>query len=275
MIVRCIKLILSCLLFTVDCVIGFTRKLFGVKVKPRCVVLYYHSVSDSQRNHFLRQMEILKCKTIPVPGDYKGKLQPGTKYSMITFDDGFLSVMQNAVPELVKLNIPFTIFVPAGNLGKRPQWIGNNLSHPFSGEKVVDETQLIKLSTVPGAIIGSHGMTHKPLVFLDHKAGDQEIIESKKILEKIIGKSITLFSFPHGRYSMQHLDIARKAGYERVFTIQPEFAFLSQDEFLTGRFSVDADDWIIEYRLKIAGAYRWMAIVSTLKQILKRKNDII
>ena len=74
---------------------------------------------------------------------------------------------------------------------------------------------------------------------------------------------------------MQHLDIARKAGYERVFTIQPEFAFLSQDEFLTGRFSVDADDWIIEYRLKIAGAYRWMEIVSTLKQILKRKNDII
>jgi peptidoglycan/xylan/chitin deacetylase (PgdA/CDA1 family) len=249
-------------------------KLFGVKAKARCVVLYYHSVTDSHRKSFLRQMEILKRVTIPVPADYQGELQPGTRYSAITFDDGFLSVLQNAVPELINLKIPFTVFVPAGNLGKRPQWIGDNPLHPFYSEKVIDETQLHKLSTVPGATIGSHGMSHRPLGKLDYKAGDHEIIESKNILEKITGKSISLLSFPHGRYSLQHLEIARKSGYKRVYTIKPTFAFLSQDEFLTGRFSVDADEWIVEYRLKIAGAYRWMAIVSTLKRILKRKNAL-
>ena len=40
---------------------------------------------------------------------------------VVTFDDGYLDVLQNAVPILERYQIPATIFVVTGNLGE-PFW---------------------------------------------------------------------------------------------------------------------------------------------------------
>jgi hypothetical protein len=38
----------------------------------------------------------------------------------------------------------------------------------------------------------------------------------------------------------------------------PVLAFLEPKEFVTGRVGVSPTDWPMEFRLKLAGAYRWL-----------------
>lgn len=78
-------------------------------------------------------------------------------------------------------------------------------------------------------------------------------------LEEILGEPVRLFSFPHGKCNRDSIRLAKEAGYDRVFTIEPVFAFAEPQEFVTGRVSVSLDDWPWEFRLKVLGAYRWMA----------------
>ena len=91
-----------------------------------------------------------------------------------------------------------------------------------------------------------------------------EISESKKTLEKMLGREVATVSFPHGFYDTKHIECARQAGYQRVFSIYPYLAFRANDEYVVGRVRVDPGDQMIELRLKTLGCYRWMAVVSRI-----------
>jgi hypothetical protein len=83
-------------------------------------------------------------------------------------------------------------------------------------------------------------------------------------------RPISLFSFPYGECSEDLIEQCRSAGYERVFTNLPVLAFSQASEFVTGRVDVQPTDWPIEFRLKIAGAYRWLPYAFDLKRTLFR-----
>jgi hypothetical protein len=83
--------------------------------------------------------------------------------------------------------------------------------------------------------------------------------ESKAGLEAMLGRPVTLFSFPHGACNERLVEMARGAGYERVFTITPQPALAMDQGFIFGRVAVNPEDWALEFRLKVLGAYRWMA----------------
>ena len=61
-----------------------------------------------------------------------------------------------------------------------------------------------------------------------------EIHESKKTLEKILGREVPTISFPHGFYNEGHIEQARQAGYRKVFTISSALAFKNGDEYVVG-----------------------------------------
>ena len=107
---RMIKLSISFLFFiTHKCI---TVVLYALE--KRCwgglVVLEYHSVKSRQRGKFARQMDILLEKSHPVSADIEGPLGNGQLYVAVTFDDGFQSVVENALPELRKRGIPAALF---------------------------------------------------------------------------------------------------------------------------------------------------------------------
>src|ERR1043165_4067791 len=74
------------------------------------VVLYYHGVRDEHRAGFARQMDILARSVSPGRAD--AHVHPGdsTRVAAVTFDDGYENIVDNAIPELVKRNIPATVF---------------------------------------------------------------------------------------------------------------------------------------------------------------------
>jgi peptidoglycan/xylan/chitin deacetylase (PgdA/CDA1 family) len=202
----------------------------------------------------------------PVRADTRDSLQVGVHHVAITFDDAFQSVAENAIPELIQRGIPSTIFVPTGNLGQHPEW-DIEIDHPDRHEIVMTADQLRDLPSELVSI-GSHTVMHPRLTHIEENDARRELSVSRHKLESILGRDIKVLSFPHGAYNEELVDLSRQAGYDRVFTIDPTLAFSNPGEYVTGRVQVNTTDWLLEFRLKAAGAYRWHPFVSALKRKL-------
>jgi len=240
------------------------RKLLGLRPRGSCVVLTYHSVTSEERPLFARQMDTLLRYAKPVRADIEALPPEGGRYAVLTFDDGMQNIVDNALPELEKRSIPATLFIITDVLGKIPDW--ECFGPRDTGEELVmSEEQLRKL---PSDLveIASHTMTHPVLPQIDREKLAQEVEGSRAKLAKMLGREIKLLSFPHGAFNDDVVDACRKAGYERVFSVLPYFAFSEPQEFLTGRMGVCPTDWPIEFRLKVLGAYRWLPFMFDLKR---------
>ena len=135
-------------------------------------------------------------------------------------------------------------------------------------ERMLDAEQLRSLPSL--VTIGSHGATHEKLTLLSEPEARREIEHSRRQLEAVLGRRVTLFSYPYGAFS-EHLNVCcREAGYERIFTNLPVAALGDPHEFVTGRVEVKPTDSLVELRLKIGGAYRWLPTAFAIKRALIR-----
>lgn len=261
---RLVKLAISLLVALGDTLRESALRLAGRTPRATCVVLYYHAVPADQRKHFAVQMDRLLRHARPVKADNERPLEPGRHYAAVTFDDGFVSVIQNALPELESRGIPATLFVPTNSMGQRPLWV-TAASAPARKERVLSAQELKNLNGAGLMAIGSHSVNHPNFLKSTPDQVRAELFESKSTLETVLGREVTLFSFPHGAHDEQAVAQARAAGYRRVFTILPRTAFVPAQEFVTGRTLADPSDWPLEFLLKLRGAYRWLCLASALK----------
>lgn len=236
-------------------------RVLGMARRGTCVVLYYHAVPADQRARFARQLDILSrwTKPLAIPEDRKG-LRKGARYSAVTFDDGFTDFAEQALPELERRSIPAVVFVIAGALGK----IFGSEDYS-SGVMTLEALRALPENLVT---IGSHTVTHPMLTRIAKEAAEREITTSRSVLESLLNRKITLFSFPFGDFDESLVEVCRNAGYERVFTTLPGYAFAGADEFVVGRVRVDPTDWPLEFRLKLAGAYGWLPRAFAVKRRL-------
>ena len=111
------------------------------------------------------------------------KPEPGTV--LLTFDDGYLDFLENAVPILEKYRLPAACFVIAENMsGEDPRF----MSAP-------DLAELTKSDLIT---VGSHSCTHRPISELDEAEQESEILTSKARLEAELGVPIRHFCYPYG-----------------------------------------------------------------------------
>jgi peptidoglycan/xylan/chitin deacetylase (PgdA/CDA1 family) len=262
MLLRFIKLLISLIVLAWDFTEESKCRLLGKKSQPKCVVLYYHCVEKQQAERFAHQLDIIRKTAQIIPSDKVGALRNGKHYVVITFDDGFVDLIENALPELSKQRIPATIFVPTGYLGRVADWFRKNGD---KSKKVMDAEQLKHITNNELILIGSHCVTHSSLLSMTDNEAKNELIQSKNQLENTLGKNIVLLSYPHGEFSKSHVELAREAGYKRAFSIEPTLMRLTSDEFVVGRVNTNPNDWGLEFYLKIMGAYRWITFASSLK----------
>lgn len=162
----------------------------------------------------------------------------------ITFDDGYRDNLYNAAPFLARHGIPFTVFVST-------KFVSRNDSNFLSPE------ELRILSEFPGAKIGSHGVTHRPLATCDKKTLVAELSDSKKYIEDITGKEIDRLSYPHGSVSPFVIKLASDIGYKYgatsyIGSIEPGFNPLALN-----RLSVLGIDTVRQLNQKVHGDWDW------------------
>lgn len=240
-------------------------RLFRWQPHGTCVVLAYHSVAPRERTQFARQMDDLVRYASPIRADVRNLPEGGGRYAVVTFDDGLENIIENALPELRKRRIPATLFIVTDVLGANPRWEYFGGDDP-SEQRAMTEHQLRQLPS-EYVTIGSHTATHPVLPTIDDDEHlRKELVGSRITLEAILNRKVTLFSFPYGSFNERIVDHCREAGYDRVFTALPVLAFAQSQEFVTGRVGVTPTDWPIEFRLKLAGAYRWLPYAFALKR---------
>lgn len=247
--------------------------------RPRpgtCVVLYYHSVAPEHRWRFARQMDLLLRWSQPVSAKRCEAGSAERRHVAVTFDDGLESVVDNALPELRQRMIPATIFIVVRSLGKSPIWMPSE-ANTLSDDPVMSAEQLRELPS-DLVTIGSHTLTHPHLGKLDPVDARREICDSRAQLRQILGKEVSLFSFPYGDFNEELVQQCRDGGYDRVFTTLPDLVLAYSREFAVGRVRVDPTDWQLEFCLKVLGAYRWLpkafAWKSRLKSAIRRPRDL-
>jgi len=267
MLIRLVKLFISIVLHILYRSMVVIFSLCKKELPGTFVVLLYHSVKTHQRSQFVRHIDEILKRARPILSDHITPLENSQHHVAVTFDDGFQSVLNNALPAMRKRKIPATIFVPTAYLGKPPGWIPNT-THVNADEVVLTEEQLRQLQD-DLTTIGSHSDSHPKLTEISEDRAIKELINSKKALEGILRRRIALLSLPYGAYNESILELSRKAGYERVFLNTPTFHSSKIDEFLRGRIATSPDDWMIEYRLKLLGAYKWLPYAISIKNKLQ------
>jgi peptidoglycan/xylan/chitin deacetylase (PgdA/CDA1 family) len=129
---------------------------------------------------------------------------------IITFDDGYRSVLENAAPALAEFGFRAVIYMPVSYIGCWNDW-----DVQFGGRKFKHLTRdelLILISA--GHEIGSHGLSHRLLRHLAADEKQKEIGLSKVRLEDMIGRKVDSFSYPFGRADQLSIDLVRDSGYK-------------------------------------------------------------
>lgn len=252
---RIIKLFVSAIYYLIAGVRGSIGRVIGSGVRPPAVVLMYHSVKKESKARFERQVDSILRNSKIVPLDFAGALN-GKFAVAITFDDGFRSVVENALPVLGEKKVPSTFFIPSGHLGGKAPWI-DDPCHENYDETVID-AETVRALSHQLVTVGSHALTHRNLTEMPFDEMSRELVESKRTLSELAGVAVNYHAFPYGEFDERVVSASRSAGYRNVFAGDPIATTASADSYVKGRIGVTPEDWNLEFWLKCRGAYQWL-----------------
>jgi GT2 family glycosyltransferase/peptidoglycan/xylan/chitin deacetylase (PgdA/CDA1 family) len=240
--------------------------------RNRKVIICYHGISNADAAGFMRQMAYVarKCLVVKPSMIKDARVNGGKVLLAITFDDAFVSVRKNALPVLKKYGLSAGIFVTTGCLGKAPSW---PMAHdcPDRDDTVMSEQQVKELDG-DGFEILSHTISHSALTQLGDDRLEQELVDSQRQLQRMLGREIPGISYPYGEYDARVCNAARSAGYKFGFTIEPRMVNCSTDNMSIGRFSVSPKDGLLKFGLKVRGSYQAERYLRGLKKLFVRKS---
>jgi peptidoglycan/xylan/chitin deacetylase (PgdA/CDA1 family) len=148
--------------------------------------------------------------------DRAGRLPRGT--AALTFDDGFSSLYDHAVPVLARYRLPATVFLVAQTLtpsGQRVDWVDT----PPRDELSTLSLEQVREMQEMGVSFESHSYSHADLTRLTFDECVRDLRESRELLETLLGGPVRLLAYPRGRHNEAVRSAARRAGYSHAFSL--------------------------------------------------------
>jgi len=126
----------------------------------------------------------------------------------ITVDDGFACLHEHLGPEL-QHGLNATAYVVSGSLDAMARF---DRDLGIRSRPMLSRMQLRELSDA-GLEIGSHTVNHPDLRTLADAALGNELVRSKHDLEHLLGRAVTSFAYPRGRFNRRVRQAVADAGY--------------------------------------------------------------
>jgi len=200
-------------------------------------ILMYHHISDKgggrytiNVNTFRAQLQYLYdegYQTVSISRLAEVIRQGGSlpeKTIVLTFDDGYLDVYENAFPIMEEFHFSGVVYIITSTLEK-------DKSYGY-----LQESELKEL-LASGWEIGSHSVTHTDLNKTKLGIGN-EMKESKAVLEKQLGVPVESFSYPFGIANDSIKDLAEKNGYQTAVGIGSLMTHTTKQLFFLSRREV-------------------------------------
>lgn len=151
------------------------------------------------------------------------------KTAVITIDDGYRSIWENAVPLLEKYGYSATVFVPTSHVGG-----GNYLSWQ----------QIAELQK-KGFEIGNHSNSHE--YFLNHPEGriaekfEKDLKKSHELFRRHLGGVPDLYAYPFGEYNPEMTEVLKKYGYRAAAAQKSGVICTESNRFALPRFPMNVN----------------------------------
>lgn len=126
------------------------------------------------------------------------------KSCIVTFDDGYKGVYQNALPVAKEYNIPITIFV---------------ITDRMEEEGIINWEEAKEMQDTGLVTIASHSTNHADFSGLTEEESKNNVNMSYSIIEEKLGKQDTkIFTYPYGLYTKEEIEILKQEGYIQNLT---------------------------------------------------------
>jgi peptidoglycan/xylan/chitin deacetylase (PgdA/CDA1 family) len=184
------------------------------------MILMYHAVSDTNYDpnllsvspaQFAVQLAWMKRHRLRgvAVGTLVAALRAGRARGMvgITFDDGYATVLSNAVPELLRHGFSATVFIIADKIGGTNDWDEGTPWPLLSGPQIGE-------LAAAGMEIGSHSATHVRLAGVAADRLKAEVAGSRDSLRRLSDADVRGFAYPYGDMDAAARLAVRDAGYD-------------------------------------------------------------
>ena len=208
------------------------------------MILMYHGVADEAEdpNHlfvaparFAEQMTWLKRRGLRGVGigTLVDAMRAGRQRGLvgITFDDGYVSVLEAALPELRRHGFTATMFIISGRLGGSNEW-DEGPRWPLMSASQIGEL------AAAGMEIGSHSATHARLAGIAADQLEAEVRDSKASIGELVGAPIRGLAYPYGSMDAAARHAVRDAGYDYACAVQTpvsELGFMAMPRIYIGQ----------------------------------------
>jgi len=132
----------------------------------------------------------------------------------LTFDDGYLGLLDHALPVLKRHGFTASFFLVSDRVGGTNAW---DAGHGDPARRLMGWSEAATL-VAEGMEIGSHSRTHPQLTGLSEAEMEREIRGSKETIEDRLGRPVRLFSYPHGQEDGRTRRLVASAGYAGACT---------------------------------------------------------
>ena len=254
------------------------------KKKKEIPVIMYHRVVKTEENvgvhgtyitldKFEKHMKYLYdqgYKTITFEDlkkkNYRDRFNKNEKNIMITFDDGYDDNYTLAFPVLKKYNFKAIIYLMSHlNFNK---WDVENVENPENRFELMND-DMIKEMGKYGIEFGGHTMTHKKLSEISLDESKNEIINSKKVLEKKLEKKLLSFAYPYGKLNEEVKKIVKESGYLFAVATDSGPINFSEDFYQIRRIAIFPSNGLFSFKRKVKGNYNFIKLNREKKNIKK------
>jgi peptidoglycan/xylan/chitin deacetylase (PgdA/CDA1 family) len=251
-------------------------------------ILMYHSISDDAPEDrdsyfatttapqvFHDQMQFLHSegyRTITL-SEASRQLESNTrpeieKQVVITFDDGFEDFYLNAVPAMQRFGFTATMYLATDYVGKWTQ--------RFKGRNCLTWSQVSELEAA-GMSFGSHTVSHPQLYSIQMRQVENELRDSKKVIEDNLGHAIDSFCYPYAfpeqdkDFTSNVRQLLTHCGYSQGVCTIVGIAAPHSDRLFLPRLPVSSRDDSQFLRAKLEGGYDWLHKLQFTAKSLKAR----
>jgi len=220
-------------------------------------ILMYHSIDDNKvfftvkLEAFEKQMKYLKDNNYNVISltelikTLESDQKIPEKTVVLTFDDGFEDNYINVFPLLKKYNFPVTIFLVTGLVGQK---INNAQNIPL---KMLNWTQIKEMHNSGLIDFQPHTVSHRKFEKMGLKEIEEEIINSKKMIENELGKKCEIFAYPRGYYDIKIIKILKENEFIASRALEKGKVNQGDDPFKLRRISVNSTTSFIQFKANL------------------------
>ena len=227
--------------------------------RPRSTVLAYHAVGYCDPRHdvhnlfvspdaFAEQMDLLarSRRVVGLDEALFGEGPRGKPVVAITFDDGYRSILDHALPVLERHGFPATVFVPTAYVGEANRW-----DEPGQCALDIMDADELLVAESRGRSIESHGHAHLDLTAADEATAASDIATSLASLRALLGRDAQFLAFPFSHGSPGAQQAATSLGLRAAFSIDRP----GTGPFDRPRVQITRNDGLRGFAFKTGGRY--------------------